>query len=135
MRDPIRVSRVFEVARPGPQRLHTRQHLAVALRRAREDAGVTQLALATSAGLHDTVVSQLERGIALISDDRLCAMEAFLGCEPGILVRAAARDRGGITIPTGLDGDGDEVTVLYALRARNLSQAARAAIRQALLAG
>lgn len=123
------------MARPGPQRLHLRQHLAVALRRAREEAGVTQLALATSAGLHDTVISQLERGIALISDERLCVMEQFLGCEAGVLVRAAALDRGGITIPTGLDGDGDEVTVLYALRARTLSQAARTAIRRALLLG
>lgn len=110
-----------------------RTHLGAALRSARERASISQDAVGSACGLARGYISDVESGRRSLRDGRLVVIERYIGCEPGLLVRAAARDRGGITLPTGSE-DRDDVVVSLALRWHTLSASKIAAIR-ALLAG
>lgn len=64
-----------------------RKIFAANLRRAREERGLSQEALAHDAGLHRTYVGSVERGERNISIDNIGRLAAALGLEPGDLMR------------------------------------------------
>lgn len=73
-----------------------------ALRAARLDAGQTQAQLAQALGLSAAYISDIEhqRRNPLSREDILKAA-ATLSCDPGELLKAAALDRGEVTLPLG----------------------------------
>lgn len=107
--------------------------LGITIRHWRTRSGISRSGLASHLGVDDSFITLVEQGARLMSDERLAAAEAYLECPAGTLYQAAARDRRGIKIPTGIE-DRDDVVVSLALRWRTLSSAKIAAIR-ALLAG
>lgn len=72
-------------ARPEDQAIAAR--FGVQLRRAREAAGLTQEALAESAGLHATFISNLERGYSAPTLGTIVRLAEGLNLDPGELVR------------------------------------------------
>jgi transcriptional regulator with XRE-family HTH domain len=67
----------------------TERRLGLAIKRRREDAGLSQEVFAEKAGLHRTYVSQLERGIKSPSVRVLVKMAGALGCEAWEILREA----------------------------------------------
>jgi transcriptional regulator with XRE-family HTH domain len=110
-----------------------RGHLSVAMRAERTRAGVSQLAVARECKLHESSITLVETGRLLITDERLQRIEVFLGSVPGTLVGAAAKDRKGLKLPTGIE-DRDDLAVALALSWRALSPKKIAAIWAAVRA-
>jgi transcriptional regulator with XRE-family HTH domain len=68
-----------------------RRRLGEVLRRARVEAGLTQEQLAERAGVHDTYVSLLERGLSSPSVDTIAAKAKGLGTKAHVLIESAER--------------------------------------------
>jgi transcriptional regulator with XRE-family HTH domain len=74
------------------RRKRLRLALGKALRRFREEAGLTQEGLAFASGVHPTYVSQLERGLKSPSLDVIATLAAALKQKAYVLIRAAEEE-------------------------------------------
>lgn len=62
-----------------------RRDFGVRLRELREEAGLSQMALAEAAGLHATYISGIERGLRNVALVNIRQLAVALGCEPADL--------------------------------------------------
>lgn len=70
-----------------------------AIRKRREEVGLSQEGLAEEAGLHRTYISLVERGRRNISVDALSQIAEALGVYPSKLLADAEREPEGVTSP------------------------------------
>lgn len=71
---------------------------AAGIRARREHAGLTQRELAEAAGIYQATLSHIESGKATrITVEMIESLAGALDCEPGELLKATSRKRGGRT--------------------------------------